>query len=201
MRPWESLRPAAGRAGWRGPIEAAVPCFALHGNQHAQQGSDCCSIRLREAQQFERQEQAPFGRFCSIIFIQRAAIICAGFLGRILPLQGFEAGLEFECEAQCPNQQPAWYVAMLTMLSGLADEEQFTSVLIKLVAISLRQRRIIKSPLIHEAAHPQGGIDDKAYAWDPKYATLSEKDPVDNADSCAWFAVLVQIQGCSVLIR
>jgi Domain of unknown function (DUF4157)/Lysine-specific metallo-endopeptidase len=45
--------------------------------------------------------------------------------------------------------------------------------------------------VIHEAAHRHAGVDDKVYKWEKSYATLSAKDAMNNADSYAWFAVLV----------
>ena len=35
----------------------------------------------------------------------------------------------------------------------------------------------------HEVAHRYVGIDDKAYLHEPKYATLTSKQALDNADS------------------
>jgi hypothetical protein len=43
--------------------------------------------------------------------------------------------------------------------------------------------------IIHECSHKYTGTDDKAYHWDGKYATLSTKDALDNADSYAWFCM------------
>lgn len=43
--------------------------------------------------------------------------------------------------------------------------------------------------IIHECSHKYTGTDDKAYHWDPKYASLSVKDALDNADSYAWFCI------------
>lgn len=43
--------------------------------------------------------------------------------------------------------------------------------------------------IIHECSHKYTGTDDKAYHWDGKYATLSVKDALDNADSYAWFCM------------
>jgi hypothetical protein len=43
--------------------------------------------------------------------------------------------------------------------------------------------------IIHECSHKYTGTDDKAYHWDPKYATLSTKDALNNADSYAWFCM------------
>ena len=45
--------------------------------------------------------------------------------------------------------------------------------------------------VIHEAAHRHTGVDDKFYAWQPGYATLSSDDAKDNADSYGWFAAQV----------
>lgn len=43
--------------------------------------------------------------------------------------------------------------------------------------------------IIHECSHKYTGTDDKAYHWDPKYATISTKDALNNADSYAWFCM------------
>lgn len=43
--------------------------------------------------------------------------------------------------------------------------------------------------IIHECSHKYTGTDDKAYHWDAKYATLSTKDALNNADSHAWFCI------------
>jgi hypothetical protein len=43
--------------------------------------------------------------------------------------------------------------------------------------------------IIHECSHKYTGTDDKAYHWDGKYATLSTKDALNNADSYAWFCM------------
>lgn len=43
--------------------------------------------------------------------------------------------------------------------------------------------------IIHECSHKYTGTDDKAYHWDAKYATLSTKDALNNADSYAWFCI------------
>jgi hypothetical protein len=45
--------------------------------------------------------------------------------------------------------------------------------------------------VIHEAAHRHTGVDDKFYAWQAGYATLSSDDAKDNADSYGWFAAQV----------
>jgi hypothetical protein len=39
--------------------------------------------------------------------------------------------------------------------------------------------------IIHEVAHKRPGAEDKAYEWDPAYATLSTADAMDNAESYA----------------
>lgn len=46
--------------------------------------------------------------------------------------------------------------------------------------------------LIHECSHKYTGTDDEAYHWDPKFATLSTKDALDNADSYSWFCIDVR---------
>lgn len=44
--------------------------------------------------------------------------------------------------------------------------------------------------IIHECSHKYTGTDDKAYHWDTaKYASLSPKDALNNADSFAWFCI------------
>jgi Lysine-specific metallo-endopeptidase len=43
--------------------------------------------------------------------------------------------------------------------------------------------------IIHECSHKYTGTDDKAYHWDPKYASISTKDALNNADSYAWFCM------------
>lgn len=47
--------------------------------------------------------------------------------------------------------------------------------------------------IIHESSHKYTGTDDEAYHWDTaKYAGLSVKDALDNADSYAWFCIDVR---------
>lgn len=47
--------------------------------------------------------------------------------------------------------------------------------------------------IIHECSHKYTGTDDEAYRWESaKYAGLSVKDALDNADSYAWFCIDVR---------
>lgn len=47
--------------------------------------------------------------------------------------------------------------------------------------------------IIHECSHKYCGTDDKAYHWDTdKYANLSVKDALNNADSYSWFCMDVR---------
>jgi hypothetical protein len=102
------------------------------------------------------------------------------------------AGLEFQCETKCPKTATG-------VVCGYAYNTQWfggrgpihicfdTSGCDFATTAANNQVALV----IHEAAHRHAGIDDKVYAWDPKYASLSAKDAMDNADSYAWFAVLV----------
>ena len=45
---------------------------------------------------------------------------------------------------------------------------------------------------VYSRTHKYAGTDDHAYHWDPKFATLSTKDALDNADSHAWFCIDVR---------
>ncbi|HEU0015939.1 MAG TPA: M35 family metallo-endopeptidase [Longimicrobium sp.] len=83
--------------------------------------------------------------------------------------------IDFECETKCdPNETayvysiwsdihlcPPWHAA-----SGNAQT----------------------NAIIHELAHDAANRDDKAYQWQPAYATLSPADAMNNADSYSHFA-------------
>ena len=106
--------------------------------------------------------------------------------------RAFDSGLEFECETTCPTTATGvvcgyayntlWFggIGPIHICFDPASCNFATTAAINQVAL-----------VIHEAAHRHAGVDDKKYRWEPDYATLSAQDAMDNADSYAWFAVLV----------
>jgi len=106
--------------------------------------------------------------------------------------RAFEAGLKVECETTCPKTATAvtcgyayntqWFGGFgpIHICFDTAGCDFATTAAPNQVAL-----------LIHEAAHRHAGVDDKVYRWDPKYSALSAKEAMDNADSYAWFAVLL----------
>jgi hypothetical protein len=118
-------------------------------------------------------------------------------LRKILGIYGsirraFESGLKFQCETICdktPKGNVCGYAYNTGFLGGKGPIHicfdtkgcDFTT--------SAAQDQV--ALVIHEAAHRHAGVDDKVYHWASGYANLSAKDALDNADSYAWFAVLV----------
>jgi Domain of unknown function (DUF4157)/Lysine-specific metallo-endopeptidase len=107
--------------------------------------------------------------------------------------RAFDAGLIFECETTCPK-------APTTVTCGYAYNTMWfggrgpihicfdTSGCDFAKTAALNRVALI----IHEASHRHAGVDDKVYRWDAaKYNALSSKEAMDNADSYAWFAVLL----------
>jgi hypothetical protein len=137
----------------------------LHGNQHAQQGSDCCSIRLREAQQFERQEQ----NFWQIL-LDRFHTTRRDHLRRILgpytsPTRLLKRDWNLSARHNVRNQQPAWYVGYAYNAQWFGGRGAIHICFDKTgcdFATTAANNQV--ALVIHEAAHPHGGIDDKAYA-------------------------------------
>lgn len=112
--------------------------------------------------------------------------------------KSIEEGISFEGEKQCqatPSGRVCGYANMTQLFGGFgkvhicfdsrAGHCDFTS-------FSPDQQEAV---VIHEVAHRYVGIDDKAYLHEPKYATLTPKQALDNADSYAFFAV----EGSTVL--
>lgn len=114
-------------------------------------------------------------------------------LGTYISVQrAFDAGLKLECEATCPKSTSSavcGYAYNTRWFGGRGPIHicfdpagcDFT------ITAANNQAALV----IHEAAHRHAGVDDKVYAWDAKYATLTAGQSMDNADSYAWFAVSV----------
>lgn len=106
--------------------------------------------------------------------------------------RAFDAGLQFKCETTCPKTTTA-------NVCGFAYNTQWFGGIGPIYvcfdkagcdfAMTAANNQV--ALVIHEAAHRHAGVDDKVYRWQPGYATLSAKNAMDNADSYAWFAVLV----------
>ncbi len=106
--------------------------------------------------------------------------------------QAFEAGLKFQCETTCPKSAAGnvcGYAYNTQWFGGRGPIHICFDTAGCDFAATVTNNQV--ALVIHEAAHRHAGIDDKVYNWDPKYATLSAKDAMDNADSYAWFAVFV----------
>ena len=104
--------------------------------------------------------------------------------------RAFEDGLEFQCEPICEKSATAkvcGYAYNTQWFGGRGPIHIcFDSAGCDFLATAANNQVAL---VIHEAAHRHAGIDDKVYAWDPKYAALSADEAMDNADSYAWFAV------------
>jgi hypothetical protein len=85
------------------------------------------------------------------------------------------AEIDFECETECDDNTVAYVYTVWTDVH--LCPQWFSSG-------SAAQANAV----VHELAHDAAGRDDEAYAWEPKYNTLSVDDAIDNADSYSHFA-------------
>ena len=83
--------------------------------------------------------------------------------------------IDFECETDCDANVLAYVYTVWTDLH-----------LCPLWFRSTPARRA--NAIVHELAHDAAGRDDEAYAWEPRYRTLSVDEAIDNADSYSHFA-------------
>jgi hypothetical protein len=111
--------------------------------------------------------------------------------------QALDEGLNFECETNCGNKPRCGYAWATQWFGGYGDIHicfdnrpgfcDFTT-------LNAQEQAAI---IIHEAAHRHVGVDDKAYVWEKPplskkdYSKLTPKQAMDNADSYAWFSVLL----------
>ena len=106
--------------------------------------------------------------------------------------RAFEGDLKFQCESTCPTtatSQVCGYAYSHQWFGGSGPIHLcFDTAGCNFSSTGLPAQTAL---VIHEAAHRHAGIDDKAYLWEAAYSTLSPKQAKDNADSYAWFAVLV----------
>lgn len=114
-------------------------------------------------------------------------------LGTYISIErAFEKGLSFRCESTCPTtptSQVCGYAYNHQWFGGSGPIHIcFHSAGCDFSTTAAPNQTAL---VIHEAAHRHAGIDDKAYRWEAGYSTLSPKQAKDNADSYAWFAVLV----------
>jgi peptidoglycan hydrolase-like protein with peptidoglycan-binding domain len=106
--------------------------------------------------------------------------------------KAIEDGISFQGEKQCqamPTGMVCGYANMTQLFGGFGRVHicfdprpghcDFTS-------FSPDEQEAV---IIHEVAHRYVGIDDKAYQREARYATLTPKQALDNADSYAFFAV------------
>ena len=107
--------------------------------------------------------------------------------------RAFDSGLKFQCETTCPKTATSVVCgyAYNTMWFGGIGPIHICFDTAGGCDFSTTPANNQVALVIHEAAHRHAGVDDKMYQWERGYATLSAKDAMDNADSYAWFAVLV----------
>lgn len=106
--------------------------------------------------------------------------------------QAFDSGLKFECETTCPKTKTeavCGYAYNTMWFGGIGPIHICFDTSGCDFATTAADHQV--ALVIHEAAHRHAGVDDKVYAWAPGYATLTAKKAMDNADSYAWFAVLL----------
>jgi hypothetical protein len=106
--------------------------------------------------------------------------------------RAFEAGLKFECETTCEKTTAGnvcGYAYNTMWFGGFGPIHICFDTAGCDFAKTAAANKV--ALIIHEAAHRHAGVDDKAYQWDAKYNTMSPKEAMDNADSYAWFAVLL----------
>lgn len=115
-------------------------------------------------------------------------------LGNYISIQrAFETGLEFQCEETCPRtkEKEPWcgYAYNTMWFGGFGDIHVcFEPAGCDFATMSANEQAAL---IIHEAAHRHAGIADKAYKGKKEYENLSSEEALDNADSYAWFAVLL----------
>lgn len=100
----------------------------------------------------------------------------------------FGKGIGLECEKQC-NPQTSGFANATQLFGGWGPLHICFDPRpghFDFAGASAEEQEAL---VIHEAAHRHLGIDDKAYVWETKYAKLTAKQALDNADSYAYFSV------------
>jgi hypothetical protein len=113
--------------------------------------------------------------------------------------QALKNGLNFECETNCErgSRRPCGYAWATQWFGGRGDIHICFDNRPGFCSFANLNARDQAALIIHEAAHRHVGIGDKAYLWertppDPRdYTRLTPKQAMDNADSYAWFSVML----------
>jgi uncharacterized protein DUF4157 len=110
--------------------------------------------------------------------------------------RAFEAGLKFRCETTCKKDVSqavcvGGYAVATKLFGGFGPIHVCFDQSPGGCDFASSAAHDNTALLIHEAAHRYAGIKGDVYRWDSDYATLSSDAAIDNADSYAWFAVLV----------
>jgi hypothetical protein len=106
--------------------------------------------------------------------------------------RAFDSGLKLECETTCPKTTSSvvcGYAYNTQWFGGIGPIHICFDTSGCDFATTDANHQV--ALIIHEAAHRHAGVDDKVYAWQPAYAALNAKSAMDNADSYAWFAVML----------
>ena len=108
--------------------------------------------------------------------------------------RAFDSGLKIQCEATCPKtgtEAVCGYAYNTQWFGGVGPIHICFDTAPHGCDFATTDPNHRIALVVHEAAHRHAGVDDKKYVWQPEYATLSTEDAMHNADSYAWFAVLV----------
>ncbi len=110
--------------------------------------------------------------------------------------RAFEAGLKFQCETTCKKDVSrgvceGGYAAATKLFGGFGPIHLCFDQSPGGCDFANSAAQMNTALLIHEAAHRHAGLKGDVYRWDSNYATLSSDAAIENADSYAWFAVLV----------
>jgi len=111
--------------------------------------------------------------------------------------KALEQGLKFECETDCGPKNRCGYAWATQWFGGFGKIHICFNTRPELCSFSKLTPQDQAAVIIHEAAHRHVGIADKAYVWEipplskRDYSKLTAKQAMDNADSYAYFSVML----------